>query len=595
MALQADLPAAHLALGDLKHARGDLASAIDSYEQAARYQPESVVAFTNLGNTFRALGQNAKALAAYEHAAQLRPDRPETQLNLGLIKQLLKRHDEAAVHFRKALELQPDFVEAHIGLGTALEKQGDSEAAVACFREAIRLAPDNVEAHNNMGASLCSLGELGKAMDSYDEGLRLNDDPGALPPAIAEGRALLERAMALDPDFAEAHGNLGKLLLGFGEKQHAGAIIEEARAFLERAVALKPDFSEAQGNLAKLLADQGDLAGSLARYDEALRRDPSLASLHKNRAMTLLLSGDFEHGWPEYEWRWREKDALERPWPQPEWDGSPLEGRTIMLHREQGLGDTLQFIRYAPLVQELGGQLRIVAPGNWLPILSTCAGLDPARVEFCDRDQPIPPFDVFAALMSLPRLFKTDLASIPADVPYLSADESLVARWRSALGEEEGLRVGIVWQGNPDFGNDRVRSMPLASFAPLAAVEGVRLISLQKGFGSEQLGQVDFPILDLGSKFSDVAMVDAAALIRSLDLVISCDTAMLHLAGALAAPVWGAIPFAPDWRWLLERTDSPWYPTLRLFRQSQAGDWTGVFRRMAEALATQVAQRAVRD
>ncbi len=594
LALKPDLPEAHLALGDLKSDRGDLAGAIRCYEQAACYRPGSVVAFTNLGNTFRTKGQNAQALAAYEQAVRLRPDLAETHLNLGLLKRILKRNDEAIVHFRKALELKPDYVEALNGLGAALEKQGDSEAAVACFREVVRLQPDNVEAHNNLGASLCSLGELGEAMDSYDEGLRVNDDRGVLPPAIAEGRALFERAMALNPDYAEARGNLGRLLLGLGEKQNARSTIDEARAFLERAVQLKPDFIEAHGNLAKLLADQGDLAGSLAHYDEVLRRDPSLASLHKNRAMTLLLSGDFAHGWPEYEWRWREKDAPKRPWPRPEWDGSPLQGRAIMLHCEQGLGDTLQFIRYAPRVQEQGGQPRIVAPKSWIPILSTCAVLDPARVEFCEQEEVLPQFDVFAALMSLPRLFETDLTSIPANVPYLSADEALVAQWRTSLGKERGFRVGIVWQGNPDFGNDRVRSMPLASFAPLAAVEGVRLVSLQKGFGSEQIDQVDFPILDLGSQFSDVAMVDAAAVIRSLDLVISCDTAMLHLAGALAAPAWAAIPYAPDWRWLLDRTDSPWYPTLRLFRQSQPGDWPGVFQRMAEALATHVAQQETR-
>ncbi len=203
----------------------------------------------------------------------------------------------------------------------------------------------------------------------------------------------------------------------------------------------------------------------------------------------------------------------------------------------------------------------------------------------------MPAFDVFASLMTLPRLFKTDLDSIPADVPYLSVSEELVSQWRPKLGSGEAFRVGIAWQGNPHFAGDRARSFPLSTFAPLAAIPGVQLFSLQKGFGAEQIADAAFPVVDLGSKFSDVLMADAAAVIASLDLVISCDSAICHLAGALGAKAWVAIPFLPDWRWLLDREDSPWYPTLRLFRQSRPGDWAGVFQRMAETLATLSAGR----
>jgi hypothetical protein len=226
-----------------------------------------------------------------------------------------------------------------------------------------------------------------------------------------------------------------------------------------------------------------------------------------------------------------------------------------------------------------------------MPLLRSCAGLDPSHVEFCDESGQLPAFDVFASLMSLPRLFQTDLATIPADVPYLSVSAELVARWRSEMGDGGTLKVGIAWQGNPNFVGDRTRSFPLSTFAPLAAIPGVQLFSLQKGFGCEQIAGVDFPVVDLGSKFGDELMLDAAAVIQSLDLVISCDSAIGHLAGALAAEAWIALPFAPDWRWLLDREDSPWYPTLRLFRQSRPGDWAGVFQLMAGALAPLTSER----
>jgi tetratricopeptide (TPR) repeat protein len=562
------LPGVQLALGDLLFDQGQVVAAIEHYHLAIARQPNSAAAHTSLGNALRVVGRQAEATRHYEFAARLRPDLPEPQVNLGMLHQDLKKYDDASACFRRAIEIRPDFAPAHNGLGVALESQGKSAEAVACFREAIRLRPDYVEAHSNLGASL---GELGKTSAGSD--------------AIAEGRAELEHAVALEPSFAQAHGNLGKLLMGLNaDPLVADELTQAAKKSLERALELKPDFVEARANLAKLLGEQGELAAALAHYDEALRQDPSSAATHNNRAMTLLLSGDFARGWPEYEWRWRLPDAPQPAWPIPAWDGSPQAG-TIMLHSEQGLGDTLQFLRYAPRVQERCGRLIIVAPKEWLPILRTCRGLDPERVEFSDDQAALPPVDARASFMSLPGIFKTELTTIPAAVPYLSADESLVARWRSSLGDDDGFKVGLVWQGNPKYGGDRARSIPLAVFAPLARVPGVRIFSLQKGFGTEQLADADFDLVDLGSRFSDEAMIDAAAVIRSLDLVIGCDTAILHLAGALSAPVWGAIPFAPDWRWMLDRQDSPWYPTLRLYRQARPRAWPEVIERMAAELA----------
>jgi hypothetical protein len=336
---------------------------------------------------------------------------------------------------------------------------------------------------------------------------------------------------------------------------------------------------------------EGQYDEALGRFDQALAIQPALAEARCDRGMLRLVQGDFAAGWPDYQWCRQSSGGWERA-PGPQWDGSPLDGRGILLYVEQGYGDALQFIRYAPLVKARGGRVIVACPGRLIPILSTCRGID----EFYDSqsdDQP-PPFHAHAALTSLPGIFQTDLDSIPADVPYLSAGGELVEHWRKQLGDDGPLRVGINWQGNPKYGWDSYRSVPLAQFAPLADVERVRLFSLQKGFGIEQLALAPLAVNDLGSRLDhDAAFCDTAAVVRNLDLVITSDTALAHLAGALGAPVWVALPFGPDWRWLLHREDSPWYPTMRLFRQPRFGDWPAVFRRIAGELRRAVA--AARD
>jgi hypothetical protein len=352
---------------------------------------------------------------------------------------------------------------------------------------------------------------------------------------------------------------------------------------------LKPDYAEAHNNIGQLMGEQGDYSAAIARYDCAMQIDPAMASVRHNRAITLLLLGRLAEGWPEYEWRWRLPDAMPNPWPQPAWDGAPLAGRTILLHCEQGLGDTLQFIRYARMVKARGGTVLVACPPRLVPILRSCPGIDRFLVE----GQLPPHFDVQAALLSLPGIFRTEMATIPAEVPYLSAPAELVERWRHRLAGETRLKVGLQWQGNPKYRGDRWRSIPLKQFAPLAGITGVRWFSLQQGFGSQQLSDAPMAIEDLGSTLDegDAAFCETAAVIKNLDLVISSDTALVHLAGALAVPAWLALPFSPDWRWLLEREDNPWYSTLRLFRQQQPGQWPHVFERMAEALARRVAGR----
>jgi hypothetical protein len=294
--------------------------------------------------------------------------------------------------------------------------------------------------------------------------------------------------------------------------------------------------------------------------------------------------GDFERGWEEYEWRWKKAKVTPRDFPQPLWDSSALEGRTILIHTEQGLGDTLQFIRYVPLVKQRGGTVIVECPASLGQLLASCAGID----RLIASGAPLPPFDVHAPLLSLPRIFGTTLANVPAEVPYLSADPALVEYWRSELSSVAGIKIGIAWQGNPRFPADCMRSIPLTHFTPLAQVDGVRLFSLQKGTGSAQLAAVAsyLPVIDLADRLDETSggFMDTAAVMKNLDLVVTSDTSIAHLAGALGVPVWVALALGGDWRFLVGREDSPWYPTMRLFRQTQMGDWDSVFERIAAEL-----------
>ena len=332
------------------------------------------------------------------------------------------------------------------------------------------------------------------------------------------------------------------------------------------------------------LKGQGKLDGAAACCRRALELKPDFAEAHLQQSLLSLVTGDFQRGWTEYEWRWKDKQWQRRNFSQPLWDGQRLEGKTILLHAEQGLGDTIHFVRYVPQVKQRGGTVIVECPKPLLSLLTSGAGID----RLVGRGEELPPFDLQAPLLSLPGIFRTSLETIPADVPYLFADPGLVEHWRRELGSIAGFKIGIAWHGSPKHPNDRNRSIPLASFEPLARCSRVRLLSLQKGTGAEQLQDLAgrIPVADVGSRLDDFR--DTAAVLVNLDLVIACDTAVAHLAGALGVPVWVALPFTADWRWLLDRSDSPWYPTMRLFRQRQPGDWPGVFEDIKAELAARL-------
>jgi tetratricopeptide (TPR) repeat protein len=501
------------------------------------------------------------------------------------------RRQQAIAHFRRAIGQEPGFAKAHHNLGVALAQEGQPEDAVRCLREALRLRPDYFDALANLGSVHLQMKCYQDAVNAFRRALELRpvhaDTLNNLGLALfylgqlGEAVILLRHALRVRPDFREAHNNLGMALTDLGDFRAAADV-------LEHVLRMDPRYAEAHTNLGNNFKEQGRLAEAIACYDLAVAVGSQTVSPRWNRALVRLQQGDYPRGWADYEWRLKKPDSGVRRFPQPMWDGSPLAGRTILLHMEQGLGDMIQFIRYAALVRRQGGRVIVSSPARLLKLFARCPGID----ALVDEKSELAPFDVQAPLLSLPALLKTTVETIPAEVPYLFAEDGLVMRWKERLAHVGGLRVGVCWQGNPRFRADRERSFPLAQLEPLARIPGVSLISLQWGPGTEQLAaaQRRFSIVDLGGGLDQEngGFMDTAAVLKNVDLVVTADTAMAHLAGALGVPVWLGLAWAADWRWLMDRDDSPWYPTARLFRQKRRGAWPKVFRRMATELRARV-------
>ena len=547
------------------HQSGELGRAEELYRRILQREPRNGRVWFVLGNLCQAQLRTAEALACFKQAAEIEPREPEGHFHVAnaLLKQ--EKWAEAEVAYRQCLALRPDHVEALVNCGFVLGEQQKHDEAEACYRKALAFKPDVPEVHQNLGNTLRDRGQLDEAIACYN------------------------RALELRPDYSKAHVNLGVALIARGD-------VDRAIEHLRQGVETQPDFAEAYNSLGAAVSVMRRFDEAHAHYAHAIELKSDYADAHWNRSLLWLLQGDFERGWPAYEWRWRCPRTLPGPaYREPVWDGSPLTGRTIVLYAEQGLGDTLHFVRYAPIVKTFGGRVIVQCQKPLLPILATCPGID----QLIAQGAAPPKFDVQAPLMSLPLILGTREHNIPGEVPYLWADLELIEHWRRQLAPIRGFRVGIAWQGNARHPWDRHRSATLEEFEPLARVPGVRLISLQKGAAAEKVqspkskvqsrGSEPFEVISFGGLVDEFsgAFMDTAAIIRNLDLVIAVDTAVAHLAGALAAPVWLALNYSPDWRWLVDRADTPWYPTMRLFRQQRPGDWPGVFREMAKALAIQ--------
>jgi len=541
------------------HRSGDSEAARTLYRSIIARDAGNFDALHLLGVITAQGGDPAAGLSLMDRAIAINPGDVAVRCNRGVALRALGRLDAALASFDAAIALRPDCAEAYVHRGVVLRELRQPGVALASYDRAIALRPDAAAAHFNRGNLLRELRQPAAAVESYD------------------------RAIALRPDFADAFLHRGNVLRELRQPQ-------AALASYDQALAIKADYAEAHLNRGTVLREAMQLEAALQSYNRAIALRPDYAEAYANRATVRLLLGDFDHGWRDYEWRWsrsggpdvpRSRHGRERLW----LGESSLEGKTILLSAEQGLGDTLQFCRYAAVLSGLGARVLLeVQP----PLVSVLATVDGVSQVFAIGSE-LPSFELHCPLLSLPLALKTRIDSIPAAQGYLQADAARVAKWRERLAAYRGLRIGLAWSGNRQHSHDRDRSIPLATLLAGLPTD-FQYISLQKDVREVDARTLHAraDVLDLRSELRDFD--DTAALCKNLDVVISVDSAVAHLSGALGQPTWVLLPFHPDWRWLTERSDSPWYRSVRLFRQVRAGRWDEVVARVSSELVARLAQ-----
>jgi len=587
IALTPQNPSAHLNTGLALEALGQHGAAVRSYDTAIALQPDDAQAHYNRGNALQMLRQFQPAVDSYDQALAIKPDYVFAHYNRGNALKDLAQLEPAAQSFALAIAAQPDFAQAHYNLGNVLNLQHQYQAAVASFDKAIAFKPDHAQAFSNRGNALFALKQSDAALVSYERALQI--DPSLADAWSNLGNLWADRkqfnvaltsyakAIALQPSYVEALCNRGVALQALHQP---GAAIES----YDLAIASRPDYAQAFYNRGIALQEQQQLDAAISSFDQAIALQPGYAAAHWNLSVALLLHGDFDRGWAMYEWRWKKEASLHH-FTQPLWLGEPeLDGKTILLHSEQGLGDTLQFCRYAKRVAALGARVVMEVPA---PLLALLQGLEGVH-QWVAQGAALPAFDYHCPLLSLPLAFNTSLSSIPQSPAYLYSDASKVAHWSRRLGNKTQQRVGLVWSGSTGHKNDHNRSLLLSSLIHQLPVEpggAFQFVSLQ-----QELRDIDLPslqahpqILHFGRELKD--FTDTAALCALMDVVISVDTSVAHLSGALGKPTWLLLPNNPDWRWLLNTDTSPWYPGMRLFRQPADGDWAPVLQRVTHSLA----------
>jgi tetratricopeptide (TPR) repeat protein len=560
ISLRPDYADAYTNLGNALHAQGKTEESIAAHRRAVACRPDFPEGYNNLGAGLHAIGRVDEAIENYHAALKLRPAYPEALSNLGHALLSKKKIDEAIAMCRRSVEIQPNNPDAYNNLGNAIQEKGDIEQAIQCFRKAIQQQPNHPDAINNLGNCLQEQGDLEEAIVLY------------------------RKAIQLRPVFSKAYGNLGNALRGLGN-------LEESIAVCRKAVELEPTLEEAHINLGTALHLAGQYADAMAECHKAIALRKDFPEAHKDLALMLLVQGRFEEGWREYEWRLRLPNyfnGIDR-FRQPMWDGSDFQGKTLLVHAEQGLGDTIHFGRFLPMLAKKGGKIILECQTELVRLMKQTEIL--AGIEIVPRQSkagPSLPFDLHCPLMSLPLLLQRLDPSRDDDVikpPYVKADAALRQQWRDRVPRGGRLKVGIAWAGSKTNKNDRHRSITLATLAPLARAN-VDFYNLQLGKPGLEAAHPPqgMKMIDLTSMIGDFA--DTAALLSELDLVVSVDTAVVHLAGAMGMPVWVLLQYTPDFRWLLEGQTTPWYPSVRLIRQTKFGVWNDLIDRTADELAS---------
>ncbi len=550
IALDADFAEAHNNRAVLLANLGRHEEALASYQAALALRRDDPGTLFNQGNALKDMGRYEEAMASYDQALALEPDHAPVLCNRGIALHEMKRLDEALASLDDALTLAPDIVEAHLNRGNVLNDLKRHEEAVVSYDCALALRPNYAEALSNRGVALHALERNDEALASFD------------------------RALALKHDYPEALSHRGATLDAMRRP-------EEALASYARAIALRPDYADAYGNRGATLYNLKRLDEALADFDRALALRPDLPEVHWNQASARLITGDFARGFAEYEWRWQREAMIDvkRDFPQPLWRGEDLAGKTILLHSEQGYGDSIQFCRYVSALAARGARVILEVEAPLQRLMTTLSGTS----EVLAKGSLLPAFDTHCPLLSLPLAFGTQLETVPSVTPYLHAPAEDVAAWQARLAGTRQPRIGLAWSGNPTHLRDAERSIALESLLPLLDVDA-SFVSIQKDVRDADAavlaGRSD--ILQIGDALHDFG--DTAALLSQLDLVITVDTGVAHLAGALAKQVWLLLPYIPDWRWLLDRETSPWYPTARLFRQDESRSYDGVIARVRATL-----------
>lgn len=544
------------------HQTGNLSEAKAIYERVLKVDSGNLDSIHLLGLIEYQSGNSQAAISLFSRAMSINPHLPDIHNNLGLALMGQGKLQEAINCFKEAMRLDPDFVKAYFNLGNVFKEQKKFSDAVEHYNRALDLAPEFPEVCNSLGNVFKEQGKYEEALEQY------------------------RKAISLRPDLAEPYNNIGAVL----DEQDK---LSDAVQYYKKALQLNPGYADAYWNIGNLLfLKECKLDEAIEHYQEAIRLRPNFSEAHFHRGLALLLKGNFKEGWPEYVWRFGqniEKNASYNNFTKPLWDGSSLKGKRIVVSSEQGAGDCIQFIRYLPLLKELGAYIIFECYGKLLKLFDGFNSIDflvegpfPAESDIA--------YDYFVPLLCLPQIFKTNTDTIIKNTPYIASNPELVKQWGNKINSDS-FRVGIVWEGTRTHFNDRNRSFDLSVFEPLTSMSGVSLYSLQKEITSEQSNLLEeMNIIALGDSLEDFSYTAAA--IENLDLLISVDTAVVHLAGAMGKPVWTLLPFVPDWRWLLKRDDSPWYPTMRLFRQTRPGDWKSVIIQIKDELEKILEQTA---